>query len=531
MTTINDNSYLVAAALQATDPDLATSVDAPNTWVKELAEQGARVTLYRQYEEGEHRSGITTQMRNMLRLPEDNTGIDDFNDNYCRIIVDKMASRLQVSEITSGDPNIDKTWLMPLLEMNDWQAIQGTVFQGAVRDGDSFIMVNPSNLMWSSEPAYDGFSGIVLISDETGKLPIWACKLWSETVAASEVGSSDPEDTTSVTMRIVVYQPNQISYWWGKSGSKEVSPDNRVRAKVITDMGNGMAEIGEADRLTNVMSWPAKRIPIVHFANQYNNFSWWGKSEIRPAIPLQDVLNRTLHSMVMASEFSAFRIKWSIGMAIDASAITPGAVINLTLTDPVTGAIITDMSAEMVEFLKAVKVGQFEETDIAQYISQIDKLAREVSQISQTPIYGVTTEGVLSGEALRQLEVGLIGKCRRFQRDNTDAIRQLIILTAQLQTAFVTDTSLPPAPTGFKSIAPAWQNPELLDANEQIKTLTQMRKDAPGLWDDDFYRGKIGALLNMRQADIEAESLKAKQQQQNTLESLIGAGGVTTPVA
>ena len=108
MTINNDNSGLVVTALELTDAELATSVDAMSTWRQELQEQGARVTLYRQYEEGEHRSGITTQMRNMLRLPVDDTGIDDFNDNYCRIIVDKMASRLQVSEITTGDESIDK---------------------------------------------------------------------------------------------------------------------------------------------------------------------------------------------------------------------------------------------------------------------------------------------------------------------------------------------------------------------------------------------------------------------------------------
>jgi len=528
MTTVNDNSGLVVAALILTAPGLAQSIDARNSWLIDLQQQGARVTLYRQYEEGDHRSGITDQMRNMLRLPVDNTGIDDFNDNYCRIIVDKMASRLQVTEITTGDLNIDKTWLLPLLERNDWQAIQGTLFQGAIRDGDSYIMVDPQTLTWSSEPAYDGFSGIVCITDQTGKLPIWACKLWSESLAQA-TGTPSDDSTATTVIKVVVYQPNWITYWKGEDQGRELVPDNQFQVATIVSED----ETQSTPVMDNTMAWSAGRIPLVHFANQYTNFNYWGKSEIRPAIPLQDVLNRTLHSMVIASEFSAFRVKWSKGIAINAAGITPGAVINLTLQNS-TGAVITDMGENEIEFLKAVEVGEFEETDIGQYITQIDKLAREVSQISQTPIYGVTTEGVLSGEALKQLEVGLVGKVRRFQRDNTDAIRQLITLTASMQNTFTPTAmtaSLPPAPSSFKSISPSWQSPELMDATAQILALTTMRKDAPGLWPDDFYRARIGALLSMRQSDIEAEGLKAQQEQSNTMDSLIGAGGNIPVVA
>jgi hypothetical protein len=267
-------------------------------------------------------------------------------------------------------------------------------------------------------------------------------------------------------------------------------------------------------------------VPIIHFVNQFSNATGGGKSEIRPAIPLQDVMNRTLHSMVMASEFSAFRIKWSIGMEIDAQTITPGAIINLVLKDK-TGNIITEMSPELVSFMNAVRVGQFEETDISQYIQQIDKLAREISQISQTPIYGVTTEGVLSGEALKQLEIGLIGKCERFQRENTDAIRQLVELTSVIQNSFVTE--LGNAPTDFPAISVIWSSPELLDVGARIDLLVKMRKDAPGLWDDGFYREKIGALLGMNQKEVKEMGDRAGEAGTNLMDLLVGAGGRSQP--
>lgn len=504
------NSALIAAALLATNPELAAGVDAQDTWAAEIAEQGARVDLYRKYVEGEHRSGITDQMRNMLRLPEDDTGLTDFTDNYCEVIVSKMASRLEVMEIATGQEGIDKQWLLPLIKRNSWQALQGKVFSGAVRDGTAFIMVDPQTLMWTNEPAYDGFSGVVVIFDTAGSTPIWACKLWNESVGLGDSSTATP-------MRLIVYEPNRISYWHGESGGKEVLPDQRVE----------MATPGGTQQ-GNVLPWPVGKVPLVAFTNKSSNYASTGQSEIRPAIPLQDVLNRTLHSMVMASEFSAFRVKWSIGMEINAAQITPGAIIGLVLKDA-SGNIITEMSPELVEFMKAVRVGEFEETDISQYIQQIDKLAREVSQISQTPIYGVTTEGVLSGEALKQLEIGLIGKVERFQKDNTDSVRELIRLTALLQNTFVTEFGL--APTELGEITPVWKSAELLDAVAQITVLISMRKDAPGLWDDDFYRGRIGALLGMSQAAIEKETLKAQAASTNIMDSLIGAGGNIPVVA
>jgi len=457
----------------------------------------------------------------MLRLKTDASNIDDFNDNYCQIIVDKMAGRLQVTEISTGDDALDKGWLSFILQRNMWKAIQGTVFAGAVRDGESFMMIDPQTLLWSSEPAYDGFDGIVALFDSFSRTPIWACKLWAETVEGALA------DTEESTMRLVVYQPDVVTYWVGKEGGDEVEPDKRITTQQVINMENGFGEV--QDTLGNRLPWAVGSVPIIHFVNRYSNYSSVGKSEVRPAIPLQDVLNRTIYSMVMASEFSAFRIKWSIGIPIDASGIVPGAVINLVLKDE-QGNVLTSVDENEAKFLEAVKVGEFEETDISQYITQIDKLAREISQIAQTPIYGVTTEGVLSGEALKQLEIGLIGKCERFQNENTDAIKELIQLTAAIQNTFTLAITIPPVPKVIQVTVVNWKPAELLDVAGQIAVLIQMRKEAPGLWDDEFYRTKIGALLGMAQAQVKEESLRAQQQQQDVLETLVGAAGVTQPV-
>lgn len=501
---MSDNSGLIASVLEKSNPALALSMDAANAWKDSITQQGARVALYRAYERGDHRAVITTQMRKLLRLTEDASGMVDFNGNYCGIIIDKMAGRLHVSEITAGDATIDEEWLSPLLEENSFDNLQSATIRGAIRDADSYIMVDPQSLAWTSEPAYDGYSGIVAIFDTGSHTPAWACKIWSE---------SEESDQTA-TMRLVVYQPGVVSYWRGQEGGSEVEADDRVTK--------------ESEGLTvtqNNARFPIPSVPIVHFVNRYENYSEAGESEIRAAIPLQDIYNRTLHTLTYASENAGYTKPWSKGMEISVDGLVPGAVINLVLKDA-NGNVIIEPTEGMLQFLQAVQIGQIEATDTSQFIVTLDKIVREISQVTQTPIYGITADGNLSGEALKQLEIGLIGKIIRFQRQNTDAVKVLIQLTAEIQNAFRIE-GLGSAPE-IESVAVTWQSPEILDVTSQVATLTQMRTSAPGLWSDDWYRAKIGGLLGMSQSDIAAQAEEVKKQKRETLKNRINS--VRAPV-
>ena len=489
------NANLISAALLQTDPKLSGKIDGQNSWVASVVQRGARVHLFRDYERGDCRADMTEQMKNMLRLKTDETGMNDFADNYVKIVVDKMSGRVAVSEISTGDDTKDKSWLEPMLNKQDFQASEGMWWRGAIRDGDAYVMVDPITLLWSNEPAFDGFSGVVAIYDQLTRKPIWACKIWSE---------SDNEDQNASTgmpknMHLIVYQPTKISYWQGTEGGSEVEPMKQ--------------EDGQTER-----TWPAElggALPFISFANNRDNYTRYGDSEIRPAIPLQDVLNRTVYSMVMASEFAAFGVNWSIGMSINPGGIVPGGIINLTLNDAA-GVPITAFTPEQVSFLQACKVGQFPPTDIGQYTNQIATVVKEISQATQTPIYGITAGGAISGDALKQLEIGLIGKVMRFQRQNKDALKELIVLTANMERLFMPGLGTPEV----KEVDITWKSPELLDANVQIAALTTMRKDAPDLWADKFYQVKIGQLLGMSKDDIQAEIEAAEKEKADKLQAM-----------
>jgi hypothetical protein len=403
-----------------------------------------------------------------------------------------------VSNISVGNQVADE-WLKDLLLRNDFEAQQTEWFRGAIRDGDSYVMVDPITKEWSSEPAYDGFSGVEVVFDKKGK-PKWACKLWSES-DIQDVKETDDSASTNTSMKIIVYQPDRISSYKGMEGTYSIEED-----EIIEIQRDGSLSF------TQDIAWNIGKLPLVRFVNQKDNYTSYGESELRPAIPVNDSLNSEQHDKTMASKLSAFSQYWSIGFELDNDGVIPGAVHNLVLRKE-DGSIETNPTPEQLAFLQACQVGQFQGADITQYTNQIEKDVMQICQITQTPVYGVTSEGNLSGEALKQLEIGLIGKVERFQRQNTDAMKELITLTAEIQNEFEGES----APS-FNNVAVVWRSPELLDVNSRISALAMTRSQFPGLWSDDFYRERIGSLLGLSKDDIAKETEKAvqrKKEQQN----------------
>lgn len=499
-----DNSAIIADALLKTDPKLYSEVDGYNSWRPSIKKRGARVAKYRRYVVGKPDASMTDQMVKMLRLKKDDADLDELSINYTAPIVDKMAGRINVSEIIISDnkDKASKDWLAQVLNDNDFESKQGECWRGAVRDGDSYVIVDPQTGKMTSEPAYDGFSGVVAIYTQGEDYPAWACKLWS--VADMDLAGDEPEFT--VSMKMVVFQPDKISYWSAASGEQQVTPD----------------ELDGNHEVPNLLGKPM----IIHFVCSKDNYTQYGESEVRKALPPQNILNRTTHSTVMASELSAFSRTYSIGFEIDPAGIAPGAVIGLVIRDE-NGNPITEPNEAQIAFLQACRVGELATTDISQFTGQIDSYVQQISQVTATPIYGVTGQsGNLSGDALKQLEIGLIGKVKRFQKENTKAVRLLIELIADTQRAYQTGYGDPPK---LGNISINWSNPEILDTNQAITTLVTMREKAPGLFDDDFYRGRIGALLDMTQAQVEGEGEKAQKQAELNMSAFTGEGGEVPP--
>jgi len=526
------NVNIVIDALEKTNPNLYQEVGG-NDFLAAIIKKGARVKKYRKYERGDHDANLTVQQRRLLNIVADDAELNEACANYCAIVVDMMAGRLAVTEINSEDEAVSD-WLNETIERNKIESVQGEWFRGAIRDGESFIIVDPQTALWASEPAFDGHSGVVAIYDNVTGLPRWACKLW--TISEPSDVSTDAEDLGDENIvYVVVYEPDKITYWKGRSGTSELCPKAVEQGSLrLLKSGNGY-------------EWELGLIPMVQIVNKKDNYTPYGESEIRAVIPLQDIANSTLYDMMMASKLSAFKIYWAIGMEIEKDGIVPGSVINLVLKDG-DGNLITNIDDAAAKFLASVKVGEFGTTDMSQYTNQLDKLEREISQVSATPIYGITSQGALSGEALKQLEGGLINKVVRFQKENTGALRILFKLTARIQNTFdvgssfmrkfnsnaadfldLTAPSNPPKEAMEININ--WSTPEIVDINSSITALSTMRRDNPNLWPDEWYRERIGSLLGMSSRQIAEESEKADVERVSAFDQLVGGRSGTVPLA
>jgi hypothetical protein len=181
---------------------------------------------------------------------------------------------------------------------------------------------------------------------------------------------------------------------------------------------------------------------VVHFPNRGTTWNAYGMSEIENAVPLQNALNRTLTSMVMTSELTAFPIRYAMGFQPPAG-LTPGMWL-----------IINGKAPLMPE--QKVEVGVMEQGQITPFIDQAQWLSGEIGKITRTPAPEFMGGDNSSGEALKQREIGLLGKVRRFQVKGGNRWEDVMKLTARVQAAFGQQT--PPA---FEKITAQWADPEL----------------------------------------------------------------------
>lgn len=357
------------------------------TWADEMTTWGERVALYRDYYDGEHRAKMTPAMREMLRITDEKT--ENFNDNYCEMVINTMADRLEVSSVEGDSPKAS-TWSADLLNANRFDGLQMDVAEATVRDGDTFLMVAYDNdrsmVTLAHEPAWDGDTGMLVVYDRTRQYIEAALKVWYE------------GDSRLANL-----------YW----------PD-RVEKFTWAD-GGGLA--AREDEEGSIVDWQVGQIPIVHFRNRAQSRKTLGISEIASVIPLQDALNRTLVSMVMTAELTGFGVRKAKGFT-PPEGMAPGVWV------------VIDENADDAAMLAARDAGLIEQAELVPFINQANFLIDQMGTISRTPLPGFMGDDDASGEALKQRETFLLGKIGKFQVKNGNAWEDALKLAVAVQNTF-----------------------------------------------------------------------------------------------
>jgi len=157
----------------------------------------------------------------------------------------------------------------------------------------------------------------------------------------------------------------------------------------------------------------------------------------------------------------------------------------------------------------------------------METLVKHIMQTTQTPIYGLSVSGNISGEALKQLEIGLLGKVERYQRENTDAWKGAIKMLRDVQQTFKNEVQ-GTAPA-FDAVVVNWKSPAIRDKNEDNDVLSNIRKNNPGLFPDDFYRQRIGLNLGLDEDTIKELGEQVKAEAEAQAENLFGTPAYETP--
>lgn len=290
--------------------------------------------------------------------------VKNMRDNLCPIVVDATADRMEVMNF-SGDKKDEKSavadnaweiWQRETLEL-----VSNDVHKEALKCGEGYLIV------WEDEGEAKFYCQdprqCCLIEDEDTARKLFGAKQWT---------------TADKFVRLTLYYPDRIEKY--------------ISRKKITEAGITLKEqsfkpLEGVDGEEALTPNPYSAIPLFKFKTT---------PILADAIPMQDMLNKTLADRMVAQEFGSFPQRWAVGIAPPVNEIT--------------GAIEAPFKAGIDRLWTAadgsVKFGEFSAAQLKPYLEAANDDRLAVARVTGTPLhfFGLTGHDVPSGEALKTLE-------------------------------------------------------------------------------------------------------------------------------
>lgn len=437
-------------------------------WTARHEELARDVSLYRDYADGRHRHAFTTEMKKMLRVQGDSPS--KLAANYCKMVIRTMSDRLNIEEVVpqmenQGDDTLAKDWIADLRRDNDFDALQIDVHDSILTDAGTFVFVRydetDKQVYFEHELAYSSAtqSGVLAIYDRRFRKLEAVVKAWEIYQAK----------------RVNIYYPDHVMRYVGGEDGGGYLPFESDEDQVI----DGIPVPGRLD-WTDQTGEPLG-IPCYHFINNRRGYSDTGTSAISDAIGLQDIVNRTEVSMLMTSELHGFPIRWAKGFEFP-QGLSPGVLISVAGDFADNPQLVTP---EAIAAVNAMELGSIPQGEIIPFISMIQFVAGQISAITNTPMPGMMGSDTASGESLKQREVGLLAKVRKFQVKTGSGWEQLFRIALRLEMAFGQN-----APAGIRRFNVQWRNAETRSDSDVIDNIMKV-KDLIGTRESLMQIGKV----------------------------------------
>jgi len=460
-------------------------------------------TTYRQYYDGDHGTQLTARQRKYLSV---GTG-QEFNVNYCPLVVDALVERLGVTGFEVHPPpparrtnsraaaleaqvqavtpttlgtDVQRDLVWDWWTQNRMDAVQNIVHHAAVRDGDSYVVVEWDNEkhipVFCDEPAWDGTEGVqVHYSHDKRRQIEFASKWWTLTQA----------DGTQV-VRCNLYYPDRIEKYsrGGEAGSWTQYLDEGQKTWPIPWVDGHGQPLG---------------VPVVHFKNRDQGYNY-GQSELQDVLPVQQALNKAIIDLLAAADTTGFRIYWMLGDDPSEITISPGTWVYSER--PPTGE-------------DGASMGYFPGEDLGALIQFKDAFVTEIARVSRTPTSFFQVSGHRPAEGtLKQEEVGLVAKAIKCQTDFGNAWEDAMRVACVLYNAFGAQTPADQVDP-LSSFVTQWKDCQTRNARDHLEALKIKRE--LGVPEEQLW-------AEMGYSAAEIADMKAQRGQDRAEQATLGGG-------
>jgi len=448
---------------------------------------------YRAYYAGEHPVYLSARQQeylgDLLTAAEHTVCL-----NLCRLIVDILRERLRLVSFASPDETL-RLWVADLWNRAKLDIEQVTLYRRALRDGSAFLVVS-----WDAEAnepilvanrCYDGDTGLVSYADsETGQTR-FAIKYWTIT---------DPLSSKFGQRRRTIFLPDRIVRQQedprGEYGWSAIPPDEGPALQWWTDtMQPGGRPLGLA---------------AIEFQNP------GGVSELEGIIGLQNAINKIMLDLLAAADLTGFQM-YVASFPGPAPAPT-GETPETTSDDFAVGPGRLLMLYENAAF-QAVRAG-----DLKPLIDTLQTLVSSMGKITRTPQYYLWQSGnwgddVPSGEALKQMESGLVARANERTVQFGDAWVQAVRVAARLHNAMGRRPTLNTEAT----LTPIWGATEV--RNELLISQIAQNHMALGVPAEVLWQSMLGYTPEQV---AEMKRLRAAEQAAGLADLLLTTGQIST---
>jgi hypothetical protein len=427
----------------------------------------SRLTHLIGYYEGDQPTVYLTQ-----RLREVFRGVDlAFTENWCSVVVDACKDRISLSGFHVKDAHV-QALLDAVWGENEMGIEADDVHETALVCGESYLIVWPNEESGEPEAYFNDPRMVEIVYDPGNpRCKLFAGKLWT---AADD------------TARMTLYYCDHLEYYATTQKIADVSAASAFQPL--------LAE-GE--------NWPVNEygcVPVFCFKPNRSKLS-----DLKNVIPIQNGINKLLADMIVAAEYGAFRQRWVISAAQMEGKVSsqPGEMLQLPPGD----------GQE-----QDTAVGEFDVTDLDNYLKAIDNLSTAIGKVTGTPRhYFFSQGGDPSGEALIAMEAPLNKKAQGRIDRFTVVWQEVAAFIAQIGGLSIKKMDVTPVFDEPETIQPKTQAEIIkLQTDAGIPLVTVLRQAG---WSDSEIeqmqkdqKADKAAGTSMAQAILEQQRVKNEQQ-------------------